>query len=72
MRIKFFIPRIGQEPKGKPEKCPYCGCQKLYIYQHVEKKVIDHILSTVRATCYKCQACNRTFRFYPDHQGGCG
>lgn len=48
---------------------PLLRLPNLYIYQHVEKKVIDHIFSTVKATHYKCQACNRTFRFYRDHQG---
>ena len=74
MRIKFFIPRIGDEPDRRPERCPNCGCGGLHIHQHVKKNVIDHILERVNATRYKCKACGKTFRWYPkgvsrDHQG---
>jgi len=40
MRIKFFIPRIGSEPHGRPERCPNCDCGGLLIHQHVKKNVI--------------------------------
>jgi len=74
MRIKFFIPRIEKEPEGCPEECPHCGCRGFHIHQHVEKNVIDHIVSAVKATRHKCKACKRTLRWYPegvsrDHQG---
>jgi len=62
MRIKFFIPRIEKEPEGCPEECPHCGCRGFHIHQHVEKNVIDHIVSAVKATRHKCKACKRTLR----------
>lgn len=65
MRLKFFVPEIGAEPDGRPERCPECGCEGLSIHQHVKKKVIDHKFEEINATRYKCKACGCTFRWYP-------
>lgn len=74
MRFKFFIPQIGKEADGEPKGCAGCGCKGLHVHQHVKKKVIDHKLEEVKAIRYKCKACGKTFRWYPegvsrDHQG---
>jgi len=66
MRVRFVIPQIQTEPQGRPERCPYCGHPRPYRHQPVPKPLKDYRHPQVQAIRYRCRACLRTFRHYPE------
>ena len=64
--ILIRLPNINIIPNGRPKKCPHCGSQILQRWGRVTKPVRDKQDIQAVIYRYRCQACERTFRDYPE------
>ena len=66
MKIRLVVPEVKLRPSERPATCRYCGHWRLHRHGAVRKSLRDHRVAQVRVERYKCAACGRTFRHYPD------
>ena len=68
MRIQVRLPKVQPDEYDMPETCPY-GCGGTYFRRHGQqghtKTLRDPQYAEVTVYRYKCVACGRTFRVYP-------
>ena len=65
MRARLLVPQVKPQPVERPTTCRWCGSPLLQRHQAVWKKVIDTQVRETQAVRYRCTACGRTFRHYP-------
>ena len=66
MRLRLLVPQVKPQPSGRPKTCRWCQSSLLQRHQTVPKRVIDTQIRETEAVRYRCTACGRTFRHYPD------
>jgi len=66
MKIRLVIPAVNTQPTERPSACRYCGHWCLHRHGTVTKPLRDHRQAEVTVERYRCVACGRTFRHYPD------
>lgn len=66
MKIRLVIPSVNTHPTERPHACIYCGHWHLHRHGTVRKPLRDHRQTEVTVTRYRCCACHRTFRHYPE------
>ena len=66
MRLRVLVPQVKPQPEGRPAACRWCGSSLLQRHQTVPKRVIDTQVRETEAVRYRCTACGRTFRHYPE------
>lgn len=65
MRLRLRLPETEVEGAGRPEQCPYAGCEGRYFSCHQQrcaKRVSDPDHERVTVKRYKYLSCQRTFR----------
>ena len=74
--IVLRLPDVKCEEEQRPTECPYCGVtHRLQRWGRCAKPVRDNKLRVVMVRRYRCCACGRSFRHYPEgvsrsHQTG--
>lgn len=66
MRVRLLVPQVKPLPTDRPRACRWCQSPLLQRHQTVPKAVIDTQLRETQAVRYRCTACRRTFRHYPE------
>ena len=66
MRLRLLVPQVKPQPAERPTACRWCGSPLLQRHQTVTKRVIDTQVRETQAIRYRCTACGRTFRHYPE------
>ena len=66
MRLRLLVPQVKPTPADRPPACRWCRSPLLQRHQSVPKTVIDTQLRETQAVRYRCAACRRTFRHYPE------
>jgi transposase-like protein len=67
MAIILIRPKkTTNHPSSRPTQCPYCGSYLFHRWGKVKKSVKDKRDSKVTLYRYRCEACRRTFRDYPE------
>lgn len=66
MKIRLVIPPVNTRPTTRPQACVYCGHWRLHRHGTVSKPLRDHRQTEVTVVRFRCVACGRTFRHYPD------
>ncbi len=66
MRLRLLVPQVKPLPADRPQACRWCGSPVLQRHQAVPKALIDTQVREVQAVRYRCTACRRTFRHYPE------
>lgn len=66
MKIRLLVCQVKTQPEGRPAGCRYCGSPLLQRHQPVPKALIDTQVQQTTAVRYRCTACGRTFRHYPE------
>ena len=66
MKLRLLIPQVKPQPESRPSVCRWCGSSLLQRHQTVPKQVIDTQVREAQAVRYRCTACGRTFRHYPE------
>jgi transposase-like protein len=66
MRLRLLVPQVKPEPAERPKACRWCGDPLLQRHQAVSKRIIDTQVRETQAVRYRCTACERTFRHYPE------
>lgn len=66
MRLRLLVPQVKPTPADRPTACRWCQSPLLQRHQSVPKTVIDTQLRETQAIRYRCTACRRTFRHYPE------
>lgn len=66
MKIRLVIPAVNTQLTERPLACRYCGHWHLHRHGTVTKPLRDHRQTEVTVDRYRCVACGRTFRHYPD------
>lgn len=66
MRLRLLVPQVKPQPEDRPSACRKCGSPLLQRHQTVRKRVIDTQIREAQAVRYRCIACRRTFRHYPE------
>lgn len=64
--VTLRLPEVKYCQENRPEKCPYCGGETFQRWGGVAKPVKDPHLGEVWVYRYRCCACRRTFRHYPE------
>src|SRR3990172_71415 len=70
MRLRLLVPQVKSLPTERPTACRWCQSPLLQRHQTVPKKVIDTQVREAQAVRYRCTACQRTFRHYPEGVSG--
>ncbi len=65
MRVRLLVPQVNPLPADRPKACRWCKSPLLQRHQAVPKALIDTQLRETQAVRYRCTACGRTFRHYP-------
>ena len=66
MRVRLLVPKVNPQPTERPQACRWCQSALLQRHQTVPKVVIDTQVRETQAVRYRCTACGRTFRHYPE------
>jgi len=66
VRLRLLVPQVKPLPTERPAACRWCQSPFLQRHQTVRKVVIDTQVRETQAIRYRCTACGRTFRHYPD------
>ena len=66
MRLRLLVPQVKPKPADRPTACRWCQSPLLQRHQSVPKMVIDTQVRETQAVRYRCTACGRTFRHYPE------
>lgn len=66
MRLRLLVPQVNPQPAGRAKTCRWCGSPFLQRHQSVPKALIDTQVRQTQAIRYRCTACRRTFRHYPE------
>ncbi len=64
--VVLQLPKVKRQRETRPKKCAYCKGEILQRWGEVKKPVRDTKVRNVRVYRYKCCACKRTFRHYPE------
>ena len=64
--ILLKLPEVKSESRERAEACVYCGSSLLQSWGRCSKPVRDSQLREVVVRRYRCTACRRTFRHYPE------
>jgi transposase-like protein len=67
--VTLRLSEVKSKPAGRPESCRYCSSTILQAWGRVTKPVRDPQLREVVVRRYRCVACGRTFRHYPEGVG---
>lgn len=71
MKVRLLVPQVKPYPQGRPPACCWCGSPLLQRHQTVPKGLIDTHVRQAQALRYRCSACGRTFRHYPEGISRC-
>lgn len=66
MRVRLLVPQVKPQPTDRPKACHWCQSPLLQRHQAVPKTVIDTQVRETQAVRYRCTACGRSFRHYPE------
>ncbi len=66
MRVRLLVPQVNPQPADRPAACRWCQSPLLQRHQAVPKALIDTQVRETQAIRYRCTACGRTFRHYPE------
>jgi transposase-like protein len=66
MRLRLLVPQVKPQPANRPKACRTSDSPLLQRHQAVSKKVSDTQVRETQAVRYRCTACGRTFRYYPE------
>lgn len=66
MKLTLLLPPVKAVPEGRPGRCPFCRCPYLARHGTHAKPLTDTKLAAVQVLRFRCSACSRTFRHYPD------
>jgi transposase-like protein len=73
MRIKVRLPQVKPDQYQQPTRCPYAPCTGQHFKPHGRqgepKAIRDLRYAVVQAYRWRCLACGRTFRVYPQGVG---
>lgn len=64
--VVLKLPNVKRKTETRPSQCPYCKGETFQRWGQVHKPVKDVRIRNVRVYRYRCCACQRTFRHYPD------
>jgi len=66
MRIVLQLSEVKREKQERPTQCPYCKGEIFQRWGVSRRQVKDTKVRTVKVPRYKCTACQKTFRAYPE------
>lgn len=66
MKVRLLVPQVNTQTIDRPQACRWCGSPLLQRHQTVPKALIDTQVRQTQAVRYRCTACGRTFRHYPE------
>lgn len=64
--VVLKLPAVKRKREERPGKCPYCAGETFQRWGQVKKPVNDLRVRQVKVYRYRCSACKRTFRHYPE------
>lgn len=64
--VVLKLPDVKRKREERPKVCPYCEGETFQRWGGVNKPVKDLRVRHVRVYRYRCCACKRTFRHYPE------
>lgn len=64
--VVLKLPDVKRKREERPRKCPYCEGETFQRWGQVNKPVKDVRVRNVKVYRYRCCACKRTFRHYPE------
>jgi len=63
--VVLKLPDVKRKREERPKRCPNCQGETFQRWSEVRKPVKDVHVRQVQVYRYKCCACHRTFRHYP-------
>lgn len=66
MELHLIMPVVEPENITHPDTCLYCNGKNLRLQQKIKKTLRDTLFEEVTIYRYRCLACHRTFRIYPN------
>jgi transposase-like protein len=64
--VVLKLPAVKRKREERPKQCPYCEGETFQRWGSVQKAVKDIRIRKVQVYRYRCCACQRTFRHYPE------
>jgi transposase-like protein len=64
--VVLKLPKVKRKTEERPRECPYCSGMTFQRWGGVNKRVKDVQVRNVKVYRYRCCACGRTFRHYPE------
>ena len=64
--VVLKLPDVKRKREERPKTCPYCEKETFQRWGGVNKPVKDIRVRNVKVYRYRCCACKRTFRHYPE------
>ncbi len=64
--VVLKLPDVKRKMEARPKRCSYCGGETFQRWGRVNKPVKDVRVRKVQVYRYRCCACKRTFRHYPE------